>query len=387
MTVSLTASKISEKDGRVPVMAEELSGLAKKYSGFIKPCYEIIINGTDLKKECTLDDFKLELTAKYEASSLSFTIKNAFRGSEDFTAKMDDTIGKLVKLGNIIEASVGYGTGEKTKMFMGYIDSVYLEYKGGNEFAINVECLDAKGLMMNSFRSEVKKDLKKYSEAVKNILDNYPELIKKQTLEEGHRAGIIEQHNESDYDFVVKLAREINYSFYILNGEAVFKSNGKDKKTAVKIKKGRFLKHFSLHMSLKDQVSKVIVRSGNEKDHSNPFEGTADKYRDICGGQGGSIDKVTNIISKKVARLFIIHSVTSNDDAKKMAEAKLADLSYSLIKARLGCVGVPELMPGNGIELTGFGAGFDKTYYISKASHIINDDGYITECELEANVV
>ena len=360
-------------------MPDTLSSLAKKYNGFVAPGYSIIINNTDLSGKFLIEDLRIELTSGYESSGLAFKVKNGFENGANYTAKLNKEFAGLIKPGSIAEASIGYGAG-RTKIFHGYVDNVYMEYNGANEFDISVECLDAKGIMMNSRRSEVKKDVKKYSEAVRSIFDSYPKLITKQSVDKSPEVRMVEQYNESDYDFIVRISKKINYRFYILNGEAVF-SPSKSQATLFKIMKSDLLKSFTLHTSLKRHVSEVIVRSGNEEEPSKPFSGKATEYKSAVDGSNISIES-PSVMPKKTVQTYIDHSVSSEEEAKSVAEAHMSRLSNDWATGKLECIGIPELVPGKVIEIEGFGEPYDRTYYVNKAMHVIGEEGYVTQCEL-----
>lgn len=73
--------------------------------------------------------------------------------------------------------------------------------------------------------------------------------------------------------------------------------------------------------------------------------------------------------------------VESKNQAEAVSQSQRVFNEMKEIKARLTCVGIPDLYAGGMIELQGFGA-FDRQYYISTARHIIKRDGYTSELEL-----
>jgi len=363
----------------------DIDKFEKDYNKFARPKCIIKIEGTQIDDKYIQETVEVNLSCGYEASSCSFTLSNAFKRGENYAINIEDDLKKIIKLGNKIEIFMGYEGGKTKQVFFGYIDSVYLDYNWREGIYYSVEGLDAKGIMMSSYRSEVKKDIKKYSDAVTNTLKNYSKLIKKKTIEPtGEISTIIEQHNESDYNFVVRLAKKNNYSFYILNGEAFFQKIGKDTEEFFKFNIEEYIESFTMFSTLKNQVSSVTVRSNNEKNPDKPFEATVSAYKNIVDGSkveaGGAA-----VINSKITKSIIDNSISSESEAKARAEAELNSISYSNSKGKITIVGIPDFIPDKVVTVEGFGDGYNKKYRIVKVIHKLNENRYTTECELEVN--
>ncbi len=368
-----------------------IKDLAEKYEKFASPSYSIEIDGKKLDENYTKTQLTVELTATFEASWCKFEISNAFKSLKGDKITLEEDINKSIKLGSKVEVIVGYKNVTHKRIFLGYIDTIYLDYNKGGDIVYTVECLDAKGIMMNSIRSEVKTSIKKYSEAVENILKGYSSLVKIDSKgldkSDAEVTTLIEQHNESDYDFIVKIAKKLNYNFFILNGYAVFKPKAAVKKELLfEFNINEYVKSFTMKSALKNQVSSVTVRANNEKDPTKPFQATANKYKNLITG-AMTKPAATSVINNKVSQTIIDLSVDSEATAKARAEAKLMELSYSLCKGKIGIVGLPELVPGRIVKVEGFGANYNQKYYVSKVIHHIKDSSFTTECELEVNKV
>lgn len=76
--------------------------------------------------------------------------------------------------------------------------------------------------------------------------------------------------------------------------------------------------------------------------------------------------------------------VENKAQAEKIAKAQKILNEMKEVKAKLTCIGIPDLHAGGNIEIKGFGV-FDRIYYIGKAEHKITRGGYITELELYRN--
>jgi len=71
--------------------------------------------------------------------------------------------------------------------------------------------------------------------------------------------------------------------------------------------------------------------------------------------------------------------VFSEKDAKALAQGILKDRMKEIVKASATCVGLPDLRAGRNVQLSGMGARFDGTYFITDTTHTINDSGYVTK--------
>lgn len=367
----------------------KIKDLEKKYGGFTAPCYAIKINDKEIDQKYCQGDLKAELTADYEASSCVFQIANAFSPESNKKLKVKDDLKKLLKLGNKVEVHVGYRTGGVKQVFSGYIDSIYVDYDKDEGILYTIEALDGKGIMMNCLRSETKTSIKKFSEAVEKIIKKYSSVIKiessKLDKSDKELTMPIEQHNESDYNFVVRTAKRMDYCFFIEKGVLVFMPFGKlSKEPLFEFDINDYLLEFKVMTTLKNQVSSVTVRGNNEKDPTKPFQAKAEKYNSLVDS-GKIASKAASVISSHVSRTITDPSVDSVEKATQLAQAKLNELSYQLYKGKVKVVGIPEAMPGKVVSVSGFGDGLDKKYYVSKVIHKFRNDRFTTECELEVN--
>jgi phage protein D len=365
----------------------------KKYKMFSAPCYFIEINGKKLEEQFSNKSVTVEIPAAYEAGSCKFVISNAFETSKQDTIEINKSLEKTIKLGNIVEVLLGYQNASVKKVFFGYIDAIYVDYsKKEGEIIYTVECLDAKGIMMNSYRSEVKTSIKKYTQAVENVLKMYTKLLSIEATSIGtsdkELTTLIEQHNESDYDFVVRIAKILNYSFYIVNKILVFQplSKKKDSSILFEFNINDYVESFSMYSTLKNQPASITVRANNEKDPTKPFEATVTNYKNIIDNTDTKV-KAGSVITNNVSKTIIDPSVDSEETAKQRAEAKLNEVSYGLSKGEITIVGIPEFVPGKVVKLVGFGSIYNKNYYVTKVVHKIEDNEYTTKCELEVNMI
>ena len=369
----------------------DLEELAQKYNDFIKPCYEIITNDRKIESTFLNQELTVEITTGFEAGFLQFKIWNAFekdKQKQQLYSKKEIT--SLLQLGNIVEAKIGYLKKADTCVFKGYIDGIYMDYERNGEIVYTVECLDAKGIMMNSIHSKTKKSIKKYSLAVEDILKKYTSVLKLKT--EQFYTGdntvnvLIEQHNESDYDFVVRMAKKIGCEFYIVAGNVIFQNiEERQKQTAIKYHINSYIENVTMHSSLKEMVNHVVVKSNNETTPDKPFSAKAVYYAKTAESGKMTASSVSPLLTERVSKVITDMTVCSDIDAKQKAENYINYIAKSTITGKITTVGIPELCVGTFCTLEGFGKPFDKKYYISKVIHSIKNGIFKTICDIEVN--
>lgn len=359
------------------------------YGNFSSPAFSVKINGTALDPKYCMGELEVELSAAYDAGGCTIQIHNGFVNSKNVKLALVDDLKRLVKPGNKVEVAVGYRGGKAESIFTGYIDAVSVEYDKEEGVTYIIDCLDGKGIMMNSLRSEAKVSMKRYSDAVEKTLKKYSSVIKikSQNFDKSdpQRNRPIEQHNESDYHFVVRIAKKLGYCFYIDKGEVIFKPFSKlSKEVFFEFDMSQFVYSFQMETSLKNQVSAVTVRANNEKDPKQPFETKVTSAKSITDNSSVKMNTAT-LISNEVAQTIIDYSASSEEETKKFAEAKFQQLSINRFSGKIKTVGIPVMTAGKVVAVKGFGDAFDKKYFVRKVVHRIHDGRYTTECELEGN--
>ena len=357
--------------------------LEKKYNGFFNGTCDIDIDGFSLLSKFNIRGLSVQLSASYEASYAQFTV---FGGASDSSSGIqpDSALSSKLRLGKGVNISLGYGD-KVTEVFSGYIDSVRLEYTHENGCAFAVTCLDGKGLMMNSTRSEIKTNVKRYSDAVKKTLGGYSDLFSIGKIQQTPELTLpFSQLGESDYDFVVRLAKRVNYSFYISLGKAYFVPVGSDRTELIEISPMMNLKHFSLETGLKNRVSKVTVVSNDETDEKKQIKSEVSRIGVL---ETGSQSKAAanSAIKSGMTRTISDPAAVSNDAAKLLAQAEIDRLSYASVDGQAEFTGIPEVLPGKFAVISGFGKGFDRTCYITRVTHRLSGGIYTTTAELSGN--
>lgn len=359
------------------------SSLKKKYNNFVDGACNIDIDGFEPVSEYIIRNLTVQLTALYEASYAEFTIMGGFEQNES-EFSMDKKLSSKLKCGKKVTISIGYGDKNK-EVFKGYIDSLRVEYEYNYGFSITVTCLDGKGMMMNSYRSEIKTGLKKYSDAIKKTIENYSDFISGSKITATPELTIpFSQLNESDYDFVVRLAKKVNYSFYINLGKAYFVPFAEERTVLLDIMPDESLVRFSLETSLRKRVSKVIVVNNDETDEKKQIKSEVSSINSLESGSSSKA-AANSAISENMVKTIVDPAATTSEIAKTIAQAEINRMSYSSVEGTIEMPGLPEILPAGFVSVKGFGTEFEKDYYIKKVTHRLYGDKFTTSIEIGGN--
>ena len=364
-----------------------LSDAEKKYNGFERPVAYFKINDAKLSGESLIyHDIQVTLSAGMEASDCTLEVVGQYSRFEDGELKMDAALSKLV-LGAKLEVFLGYGEADSAEsVFVGYISSIETSLEGENTSMV-VTAMDCKQFMMNSFRSLRKKDIKKYSEAVTDVLKNYSALYTGTEVEASDQVlSPIEQYNQSDYDFVVSLAKRLNYLFYVVAGKVYFVSYKKFTNSVLTVEPGYNLRRLRREVTLSNQVKSVTVRNHNVEDADKPFESKVVTVTAVGGGKNAGADS-SKVINQKMEKVVVDNTVRSEAEAKARAQALLNELSMGFLTGSMEIAGLPIVIPGRMVTLAKINEEFNRDYFITKVVHHMDTEGYETTIHFAGNKV
>lgn len=359
----------------------------KKYNGFERPVVYFKVNDSELSgKSLIYQDIRVTLTAGMEASDCAAEILGQYSRFEDGELKLDAALSKLT-LGAKLEVFMGYGEASKAEsVFVGYISSLETDIEG-ERVSMLVTAMDCKQFMMSSYRSLRKKDIKKASEAVADVLKSYSSMYTGTVVEAtGEAKAPIEQHNQSDYDFVVALARKHNYLFYVSAGKVYFVSYKKFTDSVLTVEPGRSLRRLRRELTLARQVKSVTVRSHNTEDADKPFESKAVNVTAVGGGSRSGADS-SKLIGEASAKVVVDNTVQSEAEAKARAEALLNGTAMGFLTGEMEIAGMPPVIPGHMVTIGKVDRSFNRDYFITRVIHHMDAEGFETTIQFAGSKV
>jgi uncharacterized protein len=142
------------------------------------------------------------------------------------------------------------------------------------------------------------------------------------------------------------------------------------------------LLEFKPTMTAADQVQTVTVRGWDpQRKKAIKQTATPENTPGVSVVDATSGPRVAGTIAGPQGREEVVvqRHVTSDEEALKLAKAMLAERAYRFLTAHGRAIGLPDLRPDHNVEIVGVGRRFSGTYHVTKVTHTINEQGYLTE--------
>ena len=181
------------------------------------------------------------------------------------------------------------------------------------------------------------------------------------------------------------MALALNYEFFIVGKKLYFRKRFKSKTPIITLTYMKNLNEFSLEHNLAEQVAKVEVHGWNVKEQKE-IKGTSAEV----DKSNGHSKTGANLLATMGGSNFIEHiyaNPASDDEAKTLAKSIMNGRALKLVTGEGEVVGLPELRAGVFVKLEGIGANLSESYYVSRATHVLDSSGYITQFQVQGNVV
>ena len=371
--------------------------LQDKYVDFAHPRARVLLGDTpfdSVSMKMAVNDIHVEVTSGYEASVASFRLYDSYDPS---TGKFFyEKVKKQVLMGNSVTVQLGYLERLET-VFVGFISGVAFGFEPGGLPYIEIKAMDVKGLMMGgSYATSLTATT--YSAAVKEVLDRTGEGRLKQmggitsteisdTPDAGGVAGVsgggssksspitVEMVSESDYEFVVRAAKRYNYEFFVDRGKVLFRPAKSDTSLLTKMGTRTGLRGFHIEYSITGVVGKIEARA------MDPGKGEVITAKSSFNNTISTASKAKQLVGKG-SKVYLDASITSKEEAEARVASLMEQMSYRLGSLEADCVGIPDLVPGRFIEVTGMGVPVDNQFYLTSVTHdFTSDGGYRTHIE------
>jgi len=190
----------------------------------------------------------------------------------------------------------------------------------------------------------------------------------------GSPLDFVLQHNETDWEFVWRLAKRIGFELTVDDTRGSFKKpdpNGE----AVELSYPDDLHTFRPRITAVQQVEQVNVRGFDLKAKQN-VEKTATRATQVteAGIKRSEVVKAFPGASLEIAG----QSFGSQSEATTMAQSMLDQLANAYLAAEGACQGDPRIKAGAKLKISGVGSKFSGTYRVAKAVHAITGGGGYT---------
>lgn len=184
----------------------------------------------------------------------------------------------------------------------------------------------------------------------------------------GAPAAFVQQSNETDWEFLWRLADEIGFEVHVSEQKLNFRKAGSVAAGTVKLEWGEGLLAFRPRVTAVQQAKEVTVR-GWDPSTAQPIEATATPsptgasigvtHSDAIAGLGGGTVTVAD------------RPIRTSDEANALAHGVAGQLAEAWVEAEGTAFGDPALKAGTKIEVDGLGERFSGTYTLTSATHVL----------------
>jgi len=363
----------------------ELVTLSKGYGNFYAPAYAVRLRGNDLVRDLIVAVSQVEVDMVLGAASrFTFTVTDCYSHKlRAFKTGRGADVLNLLTFGAEIEVCMGYGDARSMPVIVsGIITEITTSFPDGGSPELAVSGYD------HGFPLTVGKNSRTWkkaqdSDAAHEIasFNNLDEKI--ETTKEKHAQ--IEQNQESDWEFLKKLADRNHYELYVDERRTLHFAKPNDKADAVvRLVYGEGLLSFKPEANLAGQISKVEVY-GWDPNTKKTIIGTATAGEEsgLAGKSAGQhLDGLVRDPSKKPT-LRLRQPVFTQAEADQRAKAALNERAKQFLTGEGETIGLPEIRPDRNVELASLGVPFSKIYYIQQATHKIDSNGYRTRFKVK----
>jgi uncharacterized protein involved in type VI secretion and phage assembly len=277
------------------------------------------------------------------------------------------------QIGADIEVRMG-ATDDETDvpktLFKGKITTIEPEFGAGG-CAVTVRAYDRSQLLFRTRKSRSFQNMTS-SDIVQKIASEAG--LQAQTDSSGGPHDIKQQDNETDWDFIWRLADRIGFEFVVEDTQAFFRKPSAE--DAVELKWPDTLRSFRPRVTAVQQVDKVTLSIHDPKT-KQVINGNATSPNQIAR-IGVDRKKIASALGDKAEIHVATEPVKTQEEANGIAQALLDKLANGYIAAEGIAPGNPKIKAGASVNVTGIGSKFSGTYRVAYATHVLKGAGYET---------
>jgi phage protein D len=263
---------------------------------------------------------------------------------------------------------------ESGLVFDGQVTTLAADFSGGTTMLV-VMGLDRGCLLQRAPATATYQDMSYGSIATKLASSAG---LRAGTIESGVTLPYVQQSNETDWDFLWRLARDVDYEVKVVGRELHFRpAGGAGVAAATRLTMGAGLRSFSPRVTGVGQVDSVTVRGWDPASaqaisataspgatQSTPGTARSSVAAALGGGQATVVD----------------HPVLSTEHATKVASAMAARNANAYVEGEGRTTGNPDIGAGSLVDIAGVGKAFSGLYAVSGVRHVFRlQTGYETQ--------
>lgn len=344
--------------------------LKAKYGGFRNPCGAVKAGGTDIQTlGLFVSDMEIRQTIKNKAGTCTFVISN---GYDSVSGGFKDEIADNFPLGQTVEAGMGYIT--PVYMFKGFVTDVSFTFESGSPPNARITCSDIRSLMMQGNLNAMP-PVASFPLMIPLIMMMYTSVLNMKIVYYDVW-NILEdfRQNTNDFNYLYNYGLKRGYEFFVLGEHCYFRKKWQNTALLMHLKWGESIISFHRDTSYS---SNKLSGALSELLSFLPF------FSDHMLSPRGYPHKMA---TPKTPRVQVDTSEAKNTlDLINIMMTSLHNLGDNMASGTVRCVGIPEIIPGRYIRLTGLDKNFfDGDYYIEEVTHSLSSSGYVTSFEIGA---
>ena len=291
---------------------------------------------------------------------------------------MDDMMKDYLSRGSEVEISQHFRGGDKHIM-TGEISSVSLDLSStvpGSPLSATIQGYD-KSHRLHRGRNTRTFLQSTYSDAVKKVVGEAGLSFDVDSTPGAQRYII--QHNETDWDFVSRIANRLGYELYFDGGKLKFKKPWQGRSSKVELVWEKNLVQFRVRTSTAFQHSKVTVL-GWDPIKKERIVGTATNGNGSpkTGEHRSGADQAKSAFGSS-DMVMVDMPMLDQDEAKSVAQSLADTMAGDFATAEGVTFGNPDLAPGVTAKISGVGKRFSGEYYVTSTTHSFSQiEGYST---------
>jgi len=361
------------------------------------PDFRVEVEGRELDSETKGDILDLKVTMDMDAmTSVDLTFSNW--DDRKLFFKYSDTT--KLNVGNRVHVLMGY-SGKLVSMMRGQINSLTPRFPQSGSPTITVSVLD--GMQLLKERRPAEGEETKYTQKADWQIAEAIATRNGMTAEvtrEGPVHDEVVQKNQDDAQFLMERAKRIDFDCYVHTNPKTEQSvlrfvKPTDTRAGARVRSHAFrwyptlmgrdpvpaLLSFEPTLTLSKQVSQVTVRGWDPAaKQAIVATATADDLPGSGEGTSGPREAQRSLGNRQDVVVDAV--VTSEDEARELAISLLRERAYEFITGNGQIIGLPDLRPGDNMDLDGLGQRFSGSYYVKKVEHTIGSSGFGTRFEV-----
>jgi phage protein D len=211
---------------------------------------------------------------------------------------------------------------------------------------------------------------------------------------------LVVQKNQDDLTFLMERAKRIDFDFFLRVNPKTGKDtlcfvSPTDNRDARRAKMyifewGKNLINYNTQLTLNKQVASVTVQGWDPTTKQKiSYKATAKDLPETKGAGTNGPKAAEDRLAKR-EDIVVDQPVGSVQEAKDLAISQLRERAYQFLTGTGRVIGLPDMRPGDVVELHGLGIRFSGTsdkplqYYVKKVTHTIGNSGYQTQFEVRS---